>query len=65
MSEQLLTAESVLGPDGCIARRLSTYEARNEQLALANSVEDAISKGHHLVAEAGTGVGKSLSLIHI
>ncbi|MEP3478144.1 MAG: helicase C-terminal domain-containing protein [Fuerstiella sp.] len=63
MSEQHLTAQSVLGPDGCIARRLSTYEARDEQIALASSVEDAIGKGYHLVAEAGTGVGKSFAYL--
>lgn len=63
MSEQGLTAHSVLGPDGCIARRLPTYEARDEQIALAESVEKAIESGHHLVAEAGTGVGKSFAYL--
>lgn len=63
MTEGRLTAEQVLGPDGSIARRLKAYEARSEQLALAAAVEDAIDNRHHLVAEAGTGVGKSFAYL--
>ena len=48
-----LTAAEVLGPDGLIARRLSHYELRPQQLAMADAVTDAIrrrkeapSRGH-------------------
>lgn len=63
MSEERLSAASVLGPDGSIARRLPSYEARPQQLAMAASTEDAILNGYHLVAEAGTGVGKSFAYL--
>ncbi|MCP4856373.1 MAG: helicase [Fuerstiella sp.] len=63
MNDEVFCAEHVLGPDGSIARRLSAYESRPQQLAMANSVEHAIHKGHHLVAEAGTGVGKSFAYL--
>ncbi|MEQ9406273.1 MAG: helicase C-terminal domain-containing protein [Fuerstiella sp.] len=63
MNDTPLSAEQVLGPDGSIARRLASYESRPEQLALAKSVEEAILNGHHLVAEAGTGVGKSFAYL--
>lgn len=63
MNEPFPTAADILSPDGSIARRLSTYESRPEQLALANAVEDAIKSGQHLVAEAGTGVGKSFAYL--
>lgn len=63
MSDIPTSAEQVLGANGSIARRLSSYESRPEQLALAASVEEAILNGHHLVAEAGTGVGKSFAYL--
>src|SRR3954465_304023 len=54
---------SILGPEGAIARRLSSYEARPEQLAMAGPVARAIADGTHLMAEAGTGVGKSFAYL--
>ncbi len=52
-----------LGPEGSIARRLEGYEERPEQLELAAAVEFAVGKGHHLLAEAGTGTGKSFAYL--
>ncbi len=54
---------AVLGPDGAVARRLSNYEHRPEQLKMAEAVARAIDEGHHLMAEAGTGVGKSFAYL--
>ncbi|HZT14778.1 MAG TPA: ATP-dependent DNA helicase [Gaiellaceae bacterium] len=50
-------------PDGALARALPGYEPRPEQAALAEAVERAFATGEHLVAEAGTGVGKSLAYL--
>jgi ATP-dependent DNA helicase DinG len=55
--------EEVFGPSGTLARALPEYEPRAEQAALAAAVERALSFGEHLVAEAGTGVGKSLAYL--
>ena len=55
--------EDVFGPGGALAHALSDYEPRREQAALATSVEHALATGEHLVAEAGTGVGKSLAYL--
>src|SRR5688500_6835210 len=56
------TLESILGPDGAIARRLAErYEHRPQQLEMAAAVERAFAEGHHLLVEAGTGVGKSFA----
>src|SRR3954451_4010058 len=41
----------------------AAYEPRPEQAALAGAVEHALATGEHLVAEAGTGVGKSLAYL--
>jgi ATP-dependent DNA helicase DinG len=47
--------------------RLSTvlpgFEHRAEQRALAEAVERALETGEHLLAEAGTGTGKSLAYL--
>ncbi|MCC6508886.1 MAG: helicase [Pirellulaceae bacterium] len=58
-----LDVDSILGPAGSIARRLGNYENRPEQLALAHEVAAALRDGKHLIAEAGTGVGKSFAYL--
>jgi ATP-dependent DNA helicase DinG len=55
--------EDVFGPGGALAHALPDYEPRREQAALATAVEHALATGEHLVAEAGTGVGKSLAYL--
>ncbi len=59
----VLNSEQVLGPKGRIAARLEKYEFREQQLQMANAVEQAIAKREHLVAEAGTGTGKSFAYL--
>ncbi|TWT43446.1 ATP-dependent DNA helicase [Botrimarina hoheduenensis] len=63
MSDRPLNVADILGPEGAIARRLSHYEQRPEQLAMAEAVARAIRDRRHLVAEAGTGVGKSFAYL--
>ena len=58
-----LTATDILGPEGRIAARLANYEHRPQQLEMAEAVARAIAAKHHLVAEAGTGVGKSFAYL--
>jgi ATP-dependent DNA helicase DinG len=58
-----LTVDSILGPGGRIARRLANYEPREQQLLMARKVADALADEKHLVAEAGTGTGKSFAYL--
>ncbi len=58
-----LDVNSILGTDGLIARRLKNYEERPQQLAMAHAVAEALGKERHLIAEAGTGVGKSFAYL--
>ncbi len=51
------------GPGGALARTLPAFEPRAEQAALAAAVGRALASGEHLVAEAGTGTGKSLAYL--
>jgi len=54
---------AVLGPGGLVAARLPTFEVRAEQLEMAAAVEAAFQGRHHLLVEAGTGVGKSFAYL--
>ena len=58
-----LDSLQVLGADGQIARRLSQYESRSQQLEMATAVERAIAREEHLIVEAGTGTGKSFAYL--
>jgi ATP-dependent DNA helicase DinG len=53
----------VLGPAGRLARALPAYEHRADQLAMAHEVERALRGRGYLVAEAGTGTGKTLAYL--
>ena len=46
-----------------LASVLPGYEHRPEQLALAHAVARSLEDGEHLLAQAGTGVGKSLGYL--
>jgi ATP-dependent DNA helicase DinG len=59
----MLTPAEILGPTGRIAARLTHYETRPQQLAMADAVAEAIRTRRHLIAEAGTGVGKSFAYL--
>lgn len=59
----MLTPHDILGEGERIARRLSSYEHRPEQLQMADAVAKAIAAKRHLVVEAGTGVGKSFGYL--
>ena len=58
-----VTVAGVFSADGPLARRLAGYEDRPQQRALAAAIEDAFRDGGALLAEAGTGVGKSLAYL--
>ncbi|MCK5113341.1 MAG: helicase [Phycisphaerae bacterium] len=58
-----LTVDDILGPGGIIADKLPGYEPRDEQLEMSRSVAEAFGANEHLIAEAGTGVGKSFAYL--
>ncbi len=59
----MLDVDAILGPTGRVAARLSGYEQRPQQLAMAHAVTKALARPGHLVVEAGTGVGKSFGYL--
>lgn len=58
-----LAVNAVFAPDGPLVRRLAGFEDRPEQRELADAIERTFADGGVLVAEAGTGVGKSLAYL--
>ena len=62
-SVRLLAVDAIFGPGGRLEQVLPGYEPRAEQAALAAAVETALASGEHLLAEAGTGTGKSLAYL--
>jgi ATP-dependent DNA helicase DinG len=57
------SSADILGPSGRISARLKNYEHREQQLEMARAVEAALAHERHLIAEAGTGVGKSFAYL--
>jgi ATP-dependent DNA helicase DinG len=54
---------AVFGPEGVLARDLSAYRFRPQQLAMAEAIALAIEKRGQLIAEAGTGTGKTFAYL--
>jgi ATP-dependent DNA helicase DinG len=55
--------DRILGPGGLLAQSFPGYESRAAQLAFAADVARTFDKGGILLAEAPTGVGKSLGYL--
>ena len=50
-------------PGGVLSRTHPAYEFRRGQLQMAQAVEQALEEKRHLIAEAGTGTGKTLAYL--
>lgn len=48
---------------GPLSQKFRLYESRDAQVKMARAVADALNNGQLLVAEAGTGTGKSLAYL--
>ena len=57
------SAVTQLGADGPLATVIPGYQVRPAQLALAEKVEAALANNEVLVAEAGTGIGKTFAYL--
>ncbi|HEY5418271.1 MAG TPA: hypothetical protein VIK41_25725, partial [Gemmatimonadaceae bacterium] len=61
MSELGISVTSVLSDAGPIARAMPGFEPRDGQRRMAAAVAAVIDNGGTLLAEAGTGTGKTLA----
>ena len=55
--------KQLFSPDGACAAVLPGWRARPQQLAMAEAVERAVADNSVLLAEAGTGTGKTLAYL--
>lgn len=63
MKTAVQPARDLLGADGPFAEHLPGFAPREEQIKLARAIGANIEKGGLLVAEAGTGIGKTLAYL--
>ncbi|MBC7260430.1 MAG: DEAD/DEAH box helicase family protein, partial [Chloroflexi bacterium] len=54
---------SMLSPGGLLAQRFPGYEHRPQQIEMLRAVTRAFNEGGQILAEAGTGIGKSLAYL--
>ncbi|MGA9342707.1 MAG: ATP-dependent DNA helicase, partial [Rhodanobacteraceae bacterium] len=57
------SAADLLGPEGPFAREVPGFAARASQQVMASAVEQAIADREMLIAEAGTGTGKTFAYL--
>ncbi|MCB4810948.1 ATP-dependent DNA helicase [Methylovorus menthalis] len=55
--------DSVFSLEGPLAASIPGYRTRVQQLEMAKAIEEAIKLGRQLVAEAGTGTGKTFAYL--
>jgi DNA polymerase-3 subunit epsilon/ATP-dependent DNA helicase DinG len=53
----------MMGPTGNFSRAFEGFEQRPQQVEMMMSAADAFNAGEHLLVEAGTGTGKSVSYL--
>lgn len=58
-----LTLEQVFAENGLLANHIEGYSTRTQQLEMALAISDAIENNAQLVAEAGTGTGKTFAYL--
>ena len=54
---------SYFADDGALAQRIAGYRPRPQQFEMAQAIADAIKGNRVLVAEAGTGTGKTFAYL--
>lgn len=56
-------AASILGEHGPFAKKLENFSVRNAQVEMAAAIQDTIADGNTLLAESGTGTGKTYAYL--
>ncbi len=63
MNDASASARELLGPDGPFAQEGQNFAPRESQQVMAEAVEEAIADRGILIAEAGTGTGKTFAYL--
>jgi ATP-dependent DNA helicase DinG len=62
----LLTSEEItalFAPDGALSAHIENFRARPQQIELAHAIAEVINANGQLIAEAGTGTGKTFAYL--
>lgn len=59
----MIDLSGIFGGDGALANVISAYSPRAGQMEMAQSIAEAIESRQHLIAEAGTGTGKTFAYL--
>ncbi len=62
-SYSLSNIHTIFTQDGLLAKTLPYYEHRQGQVEMSRAIAEAFRQHQHLIVEAGTGVGKTLSYL--
>ncbi len=54
---------TIFGPDGPLAKRIKGFRHRDSQIEMAEKIAAAIARAGVLIAEAGTGTGKTFAYL--
>ena len=55
--------DAVFDQQGSLAQVIAGYQPRKAQIEMAQSIANAIESQHNLIAEAGTGTGKTFAYL--
>jgi len=53
----------LFSPDGALAKHIPNFRSRPQQVEMAQAIAEAISANRQLIAEAGTGTGKTFGYL--
>lgn len=59
----MLELDSIFSPKGVLSRHIAGFRVRSQQLEMARAIAETIENRRILVAEAGTGTGKTLAYL--
>lgn len=62
-AEEFTFPKSDMDKDLLLKKTMQHYQKRDGQILMMNEIYDAFTHHHHLVLEAGTGIGKSLGYL--
>lgn len=57
------SAADILGEDGAFSATIDNFVVRESQVQMASAIEQTISQGQTLLAESGTGTGKTFAYL--
>ena len=60
---QVTELESFFGNDGALSKIISGYHPRAAQIEMAEAIARAVEESQNLIAEAGTGTGKTFAYL--